>query len=72
MNVDKGGTVRVADLSGVHAQARRRLTDLGIMESAIVSLKKLLPFGGPVLVETNGQWVALRRKEAASILVDSL
>lgn len=63
---------RITDLQAVSSLVRRRLGDLGVMEGAIVTVRKLLPFGGPCTIESNGQWIAIRRKEAQSIRVETL
>lgn len=67
-----GSKVKVIDLTAMNDLVRRRLNDLGIMEGTIVSLRKALPFGGPCTIETKGQWIAIRRKEALCIQVEAV
>lgn len=67
-----GNKVKIIDLSSVNALVRHRLNDLGINEGAIISLRKVLPFGGPCTLESKGQWIAIRRKEAVHIRVEAV
>lgn len=66
-----GEKVRITDLAEVNQIVRRRLIDLGIMEGAVISLKKMLPFGGPYTIEASGQRIAIRRREAMQIWVEA-
>lgn len=63
---DKG---KIIDISHVGYLVQRRLLDLGITEGSEVSLKCVMPFGGPVMLESSGQCVGIRRKEAEQIQV---
>lgn len=67
-----GDKVRIIDLTSVNDLVRHRLNDLGVVEGAIVSLRKVLPFGGPCTLDCKGQWIAIRRKEAVCIRVEAL
>ena len=67
-----GAKALVTDLTSVSSLVKRRLTDLGLMEGSVIALKKLLPFGGPCTIEVNGQWIAMRRKEALHIQVKTI
>ncbi|WP_419883293.1 FeoA family protein [Peribacillus sp. B-H-3] len=49
---------------------RRRLLDLGICEGSEVCLRCIMPFGGPYMIECNGQSVAIRRRDANEIEVE--
>ncbi|UJF35749.1 FeoA family protein [Paenibacillus hexagrammi] len=68
----KGSKVKVIDLSTMSDLVRRRLSDLGIVEGTTVCLCKALPFGGPCTIESKGQCIAIRRKEALCIQVEAL
>lgn len=70
LDIPRGMKVCVSDISGVSAVLRRRLIDLGIMEGAEISIKRKLPFGGPLALEVNGQWIGIRRWEAGKIEVE--
>lgn len=60
----------IKDISGANSLVRRRLLDLGITEGSIVCVKCIMPFGGPVMLESCGQCVGIRRKEAYRIEVE--
>lgn len=68
--IPPGKKVYISDIDGVSAILRRRLIDLGVMEGAEISIKRKLPFGGPLAVEANGQWIGIRRWEASKIEVE--
>jgi ferrous iron transport protein A len=60
----------IKDISGANALVRRRLLDLGITEGSTVCVKCIMPFGGPIMLESCGQCVGIRRNEALSIEVE--
>lgn len=68
----EGTTVRIVSMAAVSDIVRRRLCDLCLTEGCYVSLQNKLPFGGPCTLRSNGQSVAIRRKDAAGIEVESL
>lgn len=49
-----------------------KLYDLGIIPGAFVSLKKRLPFGGPICIQilNSTNLIALRKSEARTILIE--
>ncbi|AGK52525.1 MAG: Fe2+ transport system protein [Bacillus sp. (in: firmicutes)] len=61
---------KIMDISGADTLVRRRLLDLGITDGSEVSIKCIMPFGGPYMVESCGQCVGIRRKEACRIRVE--
>lgn len=61
---------KIMDLAGADHLVRRRLMDLGITNGSEVCIKCIMPFGGPVMVESCGQCVGIRRKEACQIKVE--
>ncbi|MFB5675045.1 ferrous iron transport protein A [Paenibacillus terreus] len=64
--------VRVVDIGCSNQRICRRLGDLGILEGSVVSITQRLPFGGPLTLETGGQYIAIRRKEALQIAVEAV
>jgi ferrous iron transport protein A len=66
---DKG---KIIDISHVGHLVQRRLLDLGITEGSEVCVKCVMPFGGPVMIESCGQCVGIRRKEAVQIEVEKI
>lgn len=68
----KGEKAKITDMTKINHLVRRRLLDLGITEGTEVCIKCFMPFGGPVMVESCGQCVGIRRKEAIQIEVERL
>ncbi|KSU84017.1 FeoA family protein [Fictibacillus enclensis] len=68
-DIKAGGKAKITNTEHVNVLVRRRLLDLGIMEGTEISIKRILPFGGPFAVEAGGQWVGIRRSEAKLIQV---
>lgn len=66
---DKG---KIKDLSRLDRLVKRRLLDLGISEGSEVCIKGIMPFGGPMMLESYGQCIGLRRREALQIEVERL
>ncbi|MFO7960859.1 MAG: FeoA family protein [Nitriliruptoraceae bacterium] len=48
---------------------RRRLTELGLRHGAQVEVLRRAPFGGPVALRVGAGLLALRRFQAAQVLV---
>lgn len=63
---------KIIDLSHVSRLVQRRLLDLGVTEGSEVCVKCVMPFGGPIMIESCGQCVGIRRKEADQIEVERL
>jgi ferrous iron transport protein A len=63
---------KIIDISHVGHLVQRRLLDLGITEGSEVCVKCVMPFGGPVMIESCGQCVGIRRKEAQQIEVETI
>lgn len=62
-----GEKATIKDISSVDTLVRRRLLDLGITEGSEVCIKCVLPFGGPIMIESCGQCIGIRRREAKCI-----
>lgn len=71
-NLKEGEKAKILDTSRIDCLVRRRLLDLGITEGVEVCIKCFMPFGGPVMVESCGQCIGIRRKEAIQIEVERL
>lgn len=63
---------KIKDLSHADQLVRRRLLDLGITEGSKVAIKCIMPFGGPLMLESYGQCVGIRRKDALRIEVERI
>ncbi|WP_081773029.1 FeoA family protein [Bacillus sp. EB01] len=62
-----GEKATIKNISMVDQLVQRRLLDLGITEGSEVCVKCILPFGGPIMIESCGQCIGIRRKEAKCI-----
>jgi ferrous iron transport protein A len=65
-----GEKATVCGMGKANNLVKRRLLDLGISEGSPISLKYIMPFGGPFMIESNGQSIAIRRKDAGGIEVE--
>jgi ferrous iron transport protein A len=68
-NLVKGNHGKIIEIVHHNDNLKRRMTDLGVVEGAEVSLKGIMPFGGPIMIEVGGHLITIRRKDAASIEV---
>lgn len=68
-DMTEGSVAKITEISGVHDMVKRRLQDLGILEGAQIRVARCLPFGGPLMIECNGQCIGLRKCEAPMIRV---
>jgi ferrous iron transport protein A len=64
-----GDRATIIDLSGLNRLVKRRLTDLGAREGSHIHFRRALPFGGPFILEAQGQLIGLRRADASAIEV---
>jgi ferrous iron transport protein A len=71
-NLKAGEKGKISDISGADQLVRRRLLDLGITNGSEVLIKGIMPFGGPLMVESSGQSIGIRRKEAFRIRVERI
>lgn len=65
-----GSSGAIQEIEGMNPILRRRLADLGVSEGCTVCIKGKGPFFGPVMLECNGQLLAIRRNEASKITVN--
>ena len=61
---------RIKSLDGPETECRR-LLDLGITPGEELAIVQSVPFGDPLVVEVRGMRLALRRREAAWISLQS-
>jgi Fe2+ transport system protein FeoA len=64
----KGSTATVKGLGG-HPELRARLQELGFVPGSQVTMVAAAAFGGALAFQVRGSTVALRRADAATILV---
>ncbi|OCA84559.1 iron transporter FeoA [Bacillus sp. FJAT-27225] len=67
-----GEKATIKNISMVDRLVQRRLLDLGITEGSEVCIKCILPFGGPIMIESCGQCIGIRRKEAKCIELERI
>lgn len=70
-DLKQGETAFVSDLTGRGAM-RRRLQDLGLIQGTRVECVGVSPLGDPAAYLIRGAVIALRGRDAAQILVDSI
>jgi ferrous iron transport protein A len=61
----KGRIVQV----NARGAVRQRLLDMGLLPDVPVRLERLAPTGDPLWISLQGSQIALRRKEAESVLI---
>jgi ferrous iron transport protein A len=69
-NVNKGEKVTIKDLSKIDHLIKRRLLDMGIFEGTEVNVLSKMPFGGPIMIESNGNRIAIRKIDLNRIEVE--
>lgn len=69
LNIEKGSTAYITDLTNVPFTIKHRLMHLGICEGIPITLKQIQPFGGPCVLEYAGQSIGIRRTDAKKIKV---
>ena len=67
----KGGRARVVKVEGQGA-LRKRLMEMGLINGAEVCVRKLAPLGDPMQITVNGCELAVRKGDAAAIIVEQL
>jgi len=67
----EGDRLRIVSISNSRG-ARRQLAQMGIQVGDTVQVKRCVPFGGPILVETRGSSIALSKEYAERIKVELL
>nr|WP_244917059.1 FeoA family protein [Paenibacillus castaneae] len=71
-DIHQGEEVRITNTNRMNELVQRRLLDLGILEGSLVRIKHILPLGGPIAIETKGQLIGIRRRDARMIGVECI
>jgi Fe2+ transport system protein FeoA/Mn-dependent DtxR family transcriptional regulator len=66
-----GSQARVVEIAG-SGKHQRRMLDMGFVPGAEVSMVRKAPLGDPIEYRIKGTAIALRREDAASVLVEEL
>lgn len=64
--------VRILNLGNVSPIVKKRMNDLGLIEGVEISLYRVLPFKGPVIVDCQGQTISFRYNDAKCIEVEAV
>ena len=67
----RGQTGRILRVGGRPA-ARRRLLELGVVRGETIMLQRAAPLGDPLEFVVKGYHLSLRKREAATIMVEAL
>jgi len=67
----RGQTGRILRVGGRPA-ARRRLLELGVVRGETITLQGAAPFGDPLEFVVKGYHLSLRKRDAATIMVEAL
>ena len=67
----RGQTGRILRVGGRPA-ARRRLMELGVVRGETIMLQRAAPLGDPLEFVIKGYHLSLRKREAATILVEAM
>lgn len=67
-----GDSAKIVNLNLAQDMIKKRLHHLGISENAEICLKNKLPFGGPCIIDCQGQCVSLRKNDCTCIKVELL
>jgi len=71
MTVHSKGRISSISKSELHESLQARLMEMGFLENEIVEVVNIAPWGrDPIAVRVRGTTVALRKSEAALILVE--
>ncbi len=55
----------------VNGSMKRRLMDMGLLEGEDVCVKRVAPFGDPIVIDIKGCTLSIRKNEAEEILLES-
>lgn len=66
----KPGQQAIVTSISAEGTIRRRLLDMGLLRQVKISVDRYAPFGDPVWLRIGGTQIALRRREAKTVLVD--
>ncbi|MGD8682382.1 MAG: ferrous iron transport protein A [Chloroflexota bacterium] len=67
----RGQAGRILRVGGRPA-ARRRLLELGVVRGETITLQRAAPLGDPLEFVIKGYHLSLRKREAATIIVEAL
>lgn len=68
LDLSTGECGRIGKVEGT-GSVRQRLLDMGLLPQVVIRLERFALGGAPVWIELHGTHLALRREEAAMVLV---
>jgi ferrous iron transport protein A len=71
LELTEGKTACIVDLSHLNDSLKQRLLHFGVCEGCPIQVKNRMPFGGPCMVECQGQLIGIRQKDAKMIRIES-
>ncbi|WAA12755.1 FeoA family protein [Fervidibacillus halotolerans] len=69
-DLKQGQSATIQNISSLDQVVKKRLTDFGFHVGSKIQYKRSMPFGGPFVIETKGQSIAIRKKDAGKIEVN--
>ncbi|GED68222.1 hypothetical protein BRE01_19240 [Brevibacillus reuszeri] len=69
-DIHAGQKARITNTNMMSELVQRRLLDFGIMEGTLIKIKRILPLGGPIAIEAEGQLIGIRRCDAKMMRVE--
>lgn len=66
----QGEKAIIRNISLLDSIINKRLVQMGIREGVEIRIKSVMPFGGPVVIESRGQQIGIRMNTAAAIEVE--
>ncbi|MDQ0214329.1 ferrous iron transport protein A [Oikeobacillus pervagus] len=70
LELKQGKTAYIHDIKDIHHIVKQRLLQIGVCEGSLIKMKRMMPFGGPCMIECSGQVIGIRRSDAKKILVN--
>lgn len=70
LDLVEGKTGYIVDVSNLDKTVKHRLLHIGVIEGCPIKVKHRMPFGGPCMLECNGQLIGIRRCDAKQIKVE--
>lgn len=68
-SLQPGNSGLICRFGNIDPVLKRRLADLGVTKGSNITVKRCCLWGGPILLECDGQLLGIRHKEAAKIEV---
>ncbi|MFG6117536.1 FeoA family protein [Halobacillus sp. MO56] len=72
MDLELGEPAVIKDMSQINKWLQQRLIQMGIRNNSKIYVKNRLPFGGPCMLDCEGQCLSIRNKDARYLEVERL